>query len=750
MIPPTPHGKQFPHVREWGEYGGFGIILCIMTMRLPILLAAVCLTVAANADGAATNRVLRTAVELSQALAAGYGVSGRAPFDVVVTVTYPCDRICRTFAGEDATGPVVLREVSTWTNGACSCSHQPSLRRGDRIHATGHIVPWESSNISMAEVQSMQILFHSPMPPIPSVPVGELLAAEWRDRPVRLRGVVKDAFHDEIDTNWNYLEIRSGREVVYSSFTTDGTDGERLRAIIGAEVEIDGLYMSSKVGNRRMIGRKLHTTGWDSIRIVTPAPRDPYDVPLLEDSPSTATSAFSDIGRRRVMGRVIAVWHGDRFLLRTLDDDRIARIDLAMASPPKYGQCVEATGLPETDLYRLNLSRAIWREIPAAAAPEPNVIDVTIRDMTVSASGVRGFQTNYHGKPVRMRGVVRSLPSPTGEGRLGLECDGQIVPVDASACPEAFRGVEIGCTLSVSGTCLMETENWHPNAPFPHVEGFAIITRTPDDIVVLKRPPWWTPIRLAAVIGSLLAILAAVLIWNRSLHALAEKRGKALASEELERLESDLKAAERTRLSVELHDSIAQNLSGVSMEIGTALDGDETLPPVAKQHLARASRTLDSCRVELRNCIWDLRSRALDAPDMDTAIRIALGPAVGKTGLHVRFNVSRSRFADNTARTILNIIRELASNAVRHGHATEVKIAGTLEGETLSFSVHDNGSGFIPENRPGVTEGHFGLQGIEERVATLNGRMEIASSPGNGTKVIITIHVPTDTDKERI
>ena len=135
---------------------------------------------------------------------------------------------------------------------------------------------------------------------------------------------------------------------------------------------------------------------------------------------------------------------------------------------------------------------------------------------------------------------------------------------------------------------------------------------------------------------------------------------------------------------------------------------------------------------------------------MDTAIRIALGPAVGKTGLHVRFNVSRSRFADNTARTILNIIRELASNAVRHGHATEVKIAGTLEGETLSFSVHDNGNGFVPENRPGVSEGHFGLQGIEERVATLNGRMEIASSPGNGTKVIITIHVPTDTDKERI
>ena len=709
-------------------------------MHLPAMLAAVCLAATASADVPTTNRVLRTASELARALAAGYGVSGRAPFDIVVTVTYPCDKICRTFAGEDATGPVVLSEVSKWTNGVCS-RPQPVIRRGDRMHAVGHIALWEPANISMAEVQSMQILSHSPMPPVPSVPVEELIAEKWRGRPVKLRGVVKDAFHDEIDTNWNYIEMRSGREALYASFTTDGTDGERLRAIIGAEVEITGLYRPSDNGKRRMIGWKLHTTGWNSIKIVTPAPRDPYDVPLLEDSPAAATTISSDIGRRRVIGRVVAVWHGDRFLLRSLNGDRIARVDLAMALPPKYGQCVEATGLQETDLYRLNLSRAIWREIPAVAAPEPGTIDVTVRDLMVSASGVRGFQTDYHGKPVRMRGVVRSLPSPTGEGRLGLECDGQIVPVDASACPEAFRGVEIGCTLGVSGTCLMETENWHPNAPFPHVEGFAIITRTPEDVVVLKRPPWWTPGRLAAVIGSLLAALAAVLAWNKSLRALAEKRGKALANEELGRLASDLKAAERTRLSAELHDSIAQNLSGVSMELDTALNGDKPIPPDAAQHLSRASKTLDSCRVELRNCIWDLRSRALDEPDMDRAIKVALGPTVGKKKLLVRFNVPRSRFSENTARTILNIVRELASNAIRHGHAGEIRVTGSLDGDTLRFSVIDDGTGFDPGNRPGVLEGHFGLQGIEERVSFFNGEMRIESQPGKGTKVSIAIEV---------
>ena len=290
----------------------------------------------------------------------------------------------------------------------------------------------------------------------------------------------------------------------------------------------------------------------------------------------------------------------------------------------------------------------------------------------------------------------------------------------------------------------METENWHPNAPFPHVEGFAVITRTPEDVVVLKRPPWWTPARLAAVIGSLLAVLAAVLVWNRSLRALAEKRGKALAKEEVDRLASDLKAAERTRLSAELHDSIAQNLSGVSMELDTALNGDELIPPGAAQHLSRASKTLDSCRVELRNCIWDLRSRALDEPDMDRAIRVALGPTVGKKKLLVRFNVPRSVFDENTARTILNIVRELASNAIRHGHANEIRVAGGLDGDMLRFSVCDDGTGFDPERRPGVLEGHFGLKGIEERVSFFNGEMKIKSSPGQGTRVAINLKLEED------
>jgi len=89
----------------------------------------------------------------------------------------------------------------------------------------------------------------------------------------------------------------------------------------------------------------------------------------------------------------------------------------------------------------------------------------------------------------------------------------------------------------------------------------------------------------------------------------------------------------------------------------------------------------------------------------------------------------------------MRIIRELVQNAVRHGGASIVKIAGSLEDGIIRFSVSDNGCGFDPATRPGILQGHFGLQGIRERVNQFNGEMEISSSPGKGAKIVVTLFV---------
>ena len=149
---------------------------------------------------------------------------------------------------------------------------------------------------------------------------------------------------------------------------------------------------------------------------------------------------------------------------------------------------------------------------------------------------------------------------------------------------------------------------------------------------------------------------------------------------------------------------------------------------------------LRSCRVDLRRCLWDLRSDTLDDPDFSRAVAKAVAPVSGKAALHIRFNVRRAQLSDSTAHTVLSICRELVSNAVLHGRAETVRIAGEVKDGAINFSARDNGCGFDPAARPGQAEGHFGLDGIAERVKHLDGTLAVDSTPGKGTHVRITLN----------
>ena len=124
---------------------------------------------------------------------------------------------------------------------------------------------------------------------------------------------------------------------------------------------------------------------------------------------------------------------------------------------------------------------------------------------------------------------------------------------------------------------------------------------------------------------------------------------------------------------------------------------------------------------------------------MNEAIRKTIQPLLAKARLSIRFNVSRQRFSENTAHAILCIVRELVANAVRHGQAENVAVAGTFDGELVRFSVADDGCGFDPARRPGIAEGHFGLEGIAERCRRLGGGMTVKSERTKRTRIAIWI-----------
>ena len=482
----------------------------------------------------------------------------------------------------------------------------------------------------------------------------------------------------------------------------------------------------------------------------SPARTGPFVPMTLDDLNDTALAnvppdAIACLGRRRTYGEVIARWEPHEFLIRTrrrhMDaTNMVMRIDAVSGTLPVPGQIVEVTGFPETDLYRINLTRARWRPSNTPPFPPESAVRLTARDIVVGKDRARGFDYTLHGHLVRMTGKVLSLPSGLSSDRfLSLDNGGITVNVDVSALAGGAEDAQIGATAEVTGVCVFDIDNWRPNAAFPQIKGFRIVPRTAEDLRVIAAAPWWTPARFWSVIGSLAALLVAIFAWNLSLRRLAERRGRQLAAESVAHAESDLKNLERTRLAVELHDSISQNLSGASLQIDAARNLLTSAPALASTSLDVAARTLVSCRAELRNCIWDLRNNALDVPDLNEAIRRTIQRLVGGATLKIRFNIPREALSDNTVHALMRIVRELATNAVRHGAAKTIRIAGALEDGILRFSVTDDGRGFDPENRPGLAEGHFGLQGIRERVKQFDGSFALERLSPKGMKATISI-----------
>ena len=127
---------------------------------------------------------------------------------------------------------------------------------------------------------------------------------------------------------------------------------------------------------------------------------------------------------------------------------------------------------------------------------------------------------------------------------------------------------------------------------------------------------------------------------------------------------------------------------------------------------------------------------------MDEAVRRTLLPHIRGIALTVRFNVPRNRLSDTTAHALLCVIRELSVNAIRHGGATRLQVAGTIRDGRLFVSVRDDGCGFDPATAPGVAEGHFGLQGVRERVSGLAGSFTIVRRPRGGMRATVELTVP--------
>ena len=620
-----------------------------------------------------------------------------------------------------------------------------NVKVGDLLAIYGHTGLFRGF-FSQFLIDSTEVIGHRDLPSPEPATIDEILGGQHDLKFVTVRGDVVAVFKDDISTQWNYCILRDGEKVMYLAVMEDAFGSPWIKKIVGATVEATGLC-GSLFGMRKFIRPGVCVKSPDAIRVIQEAP-DPFDVPDLENPQSMSIDDVMRLGRRKVHGHVMATWAGNRILVKT-SEGRIVRADLSFESiRPQPGAAICIAGTVTTDFFRLNLEDAVVRKLPDDLAPVPfePIVD---EDRFFNDIKCLKNKVLYFGKTICVTGTVNRIFRPNCSGiRIDLDTREMRITIEANSEHIPTSAIVPGCKVQVVGTFVTEGDNWRFNAPFPRICDWLLVVNAPDDILVIARPTWWTTEKFVVVIAILFVSLVGCFACIYALRMLANRQGRALFRAQIAHVGAQLRVTERTRLATELHDSLSQCLSGIACQINVArltASDDET-----QKLLATTERMLQSSRTELTRCIGDLRSNMLEEPDFNAAIAKNLNMLSLPAEIHVAFAIPRRKVNDSTAHSILCIVRELVTNAVRHGRARNVEVTGGLDDRHLEFSVTDNGCGFDTNHYSGISEGHFGLEGIRDRVNRLGGTFEIASSPQNGTVARVSISITSHLEAEII
>jgi len=594
-----------------------------------------------------------------------------------------------------------------------------TLVPGDKVRFDGRI-DRERYGWAKTKVEHFLKIGESPVPSPKRCDAVQLQDPDRRLDFVRMEGVLARIQKDDIDPYNAWLFLRSGEgpfvaAVGSKSLTLPGAPS------VGDRVELVGRTEPTPHGGRRHFrSASLCVT---RMNVLERAPADLFAVPGIDDLDYANAATLERLSLHKTDGRVVAVLPPDQILLWT-PSGRCVGATMRDGPLPKAGDVVSVAGFPTTDMFILRLESAVWRSSQAVVDDVPPVQASAKEILSIDRDEFNAY-AEYYGRRVRLRGRVLEANSG-GETLLTLESDGFLVAVRVDDTYPPEWSCRLGSGVEVAGTCILDTEPWSARNLMPKVRGIELFVARPDDIRVLSEPSWWTVRRTIFVaLGFSAVILLSLLCVMLRAHVV-KRRARA-------------KALERTRLAAEIHDSLSQNLSGVAGQIAAVRRALVVRPEVAGEYLERAERMLSSSRTELQRCLFDLRNTALEEANLGEAVRRTVEPLLGSVGLHLRFNVSRSKIGDSALHAVLCIARELVSNSIVHGQAANVRISGALDEEALRFSVSDDGCGFDVSRAPGVSEGHFGLQGIRERLNCLGGAVSFDSVAPHGCSVTIVI-----------
>lgn len=193
---------------------------------------------------------------------------------------------------------------------------------------------------------------------------------------------------------------------------------------------------------------------------------------------------------------------------------------------------------------------------------------------------------------------------------------------------------------------------------------------------------------------------------------------------------------ERNRIAREIHDSLGHALTALNVQIQTAIRLWSVNPASAESFLAQAQRLGEMAMKEVRQSVRALREDVPDERPLEDAIASLVEDFRQGTGLCPSTKINLGVILPlPVVRTLYRIVQECLTNIYKYALATEVKIEIVATNDSINLRVEDNGRGFdLNEKIAG-----FGIQGMQERVAALEGYFHLETKPNCGCRIIVEL-----------
>ncbi|MFA1545717.1 sensor histidine kinase [Actinomadura chokoriensis] len=286
--------------------------------------------------------------------------------------------------------------------------------------------------------------------------------------------------------------------------------------------------------------------------------------------------------------------------------------------------------------------------------------------------------------------------------------------------------------------------------PHPDGRGAAIPVHGDAGVVAVVdvRSAGPTPPEDLALVTALAGLFAPVLSSCRRLRTAREREH---AAERFAERAVEAQEAERSRLSREIHDGIAQRLASLGFHLSAA---ERALPehhPEALAQIMMARRLCELSAAETRAAIGGLRPPVLDDLGLSAALATLAreaGDGPGPSGaIDVTVTVEgelEDELPDHVQTALYRIAQEAVGNSLRHASATCVDLLLEHSLDRVRLRVADDGSGFSVRDvlAQGRRPDCYGLRGMRERAELLGGRVALRSRPGAGTIVEAVVPIP--------